>query len=433
MGNKITINTLSAALVKATGKSKKLCDDFIREFFRLAAESLQEGETLKIKDLGTFKITDVESRTGVNVNTGLKQEIPAYKKVVFTPSKELASAINAPFEEFETVEMEDEFPDDIFYEEGESEDLLDVEASVKDDPEIPNESPSDPGDENKVEKGILEAGSEEEGEDDEITLEAYETIEKQKESEKKEALESQPSQSQPSENRPPETQHGETKSPETQHGETKALETNTRVVHLPVPYYEPPRPHRFGMGFLVGALSAMLVCIILFMLGCFFDWWPVNFKVVRVDEPEPVVTAVSPVPVDTQSVDAQQEETQEEALEETTVSPVTEKQAIADNQENREEKKTQVEPVKSPLTEKVYDTVSTTRYLTTIAQDHYGDFNFWPYIYIENQDKLGHPNRITPGTKVVVPDLSKYGVDPTSHRDRKEAKKKGQEIYARYK
>ena len=89
-------------------------------------------------------------------------------------------------------------------------------------------------------------------------------------------------------------------------------------------------------------------------------------------------------------------------------------------------------PTQPSDTKKVYDTVSTTRYLTTIARQHYGNQHFWPYIYEENKAILGHPNRIKPGTRVVVPDLRKYGVDPKNAADIAEAKRREAEIYARY-
>ena len=85
-----------------------------------------------------------------------------------------------------------------------------------------------------------------------------------------------------------------------------------------------------------------------------------------------------------------------------------------------------------PSDKKVYDTITKTRYLTTMAKDHYGNYHLWPYIYQENEKILGHPDRIRPGTKVVVPPLSKYGVNPDNKADIDKAKKLGNEIYARY-
>ena len=95
-------------------------------------------------------------------------------------------------------------------------------------------------------------------------------------------------------------------------------------------------------------------------------------------------------------------------------------------------KKEDVVPT-APSDRKVYDTISKTRYLTTMAKDHYGNYNLWPIIYEENKSFLGHPDRIRPGTQVVIPPLSKYGVDPSNPADVAKAKKKGVEIYSRYK
>lgn len=371
MENKITVGNLSSLMSQSSGKSKKQCDDFLREFFRLASEILQEGEPIKIKGFGTFKLVDIEGRTGVNVNTGAPQQIAPHKKIVFVPAKELATVINAPFDDFESVEMEDEMPEDYLLEnepieQEETEQPKETEVPViTQEPETSEEQAptEESGDENVVPENILEAGSVEEGEDDEITYEAYhETASEIKE--EPVAL------------------------PEYEYAEQPADSTGNEDTASQVEYVEPAKS-RFGIGFLIGALSTFAVCAVIFMLGCFFDWWPVNFG-----KPEVIAEQVSPV---------------------------------ADAQEMEEELPAEEEEVQP-----VYDTVSTTRYLTTIAREHYGNFNFWPYIYIENQSILGHPDRITPGTQVVVPDLSKYGVDPNRPEDVAEAKRKAQEIYAKY-
>lgn len=80
----------------------------------------------------------------------------------------------------------------------------------------------------------------------------------------------------------------------------------------------------------------------------------------------------------------------------------------------------------------VDDVISTTRFLTTMAREHYGNDAFWPYIYEENSKILGHPDRIKPGTKVKVPPLSKYGVNPRNAADIRKAKQMGVQIYKRF-
>ena len=80
----------------------------------------------------------------------------------------------------------------------------------------------------------------------------------------------------------------------------------------------------------------------------------------------------------------------------------------------------------------VYDTITKTRYLTTMAKEHYGNYHLWPYIYEENKSILGHPDRIRPGTRVRIPSLEKYGIDPKNPDDIAKAKKKGVQIYAKW-
>ena len=89
-------------------------------------------------------------------------------------------------------------------------------------------------------------------------------------------------------------------------------------------------------------------------------------------------------------------------------------------------------PTEQPAQEKapVYDTVSPSRYLTTIARDHYGRKDYWVFIYEANTDRLNHPNRISPGTQVVIPDLGDGAAANPALRAR--ARSLATEIYNRY-
>lgn len=83
-----------------------------------------------------------------------------------------------------------------------------------------------------------------------------------------------------------------------------------------------------------------------------------------------------------------------------------------------------------PTKEPVYDTVTSTRFLTTIARAHYGRKDFWVFIYEANSDILRHPNRIRPGTRVLVPDLGPHAATDSATRAR--AHRLANEIYSRY-
>ncbi len=107
MNEKITLPTLVSLLADKTGKQKKQCEDFLREFFNTLVDAMEAGENVRIKSLGTFKVVAVEPRKSVNVNTGEQMEIPGHNKIVFVPAKELAEEVNAPFAMFESIEIPD--------------------------------------------------------------------------------------------------------------------------------------------------------------------------------------------------------------------------------------------------------------------------------------------------------------------------------------
>ncbi|MDE5997898.1 MAG: HU family DNA-binding protein, partial [Muribaculaceae bacterium] len=108
MNNKITFPRLATMLADRSGRSKRFSEDFLREFFSLISETLEAGESVKIKGLGTFRLIRVEPRRSVDVTTGAPMEISGHSKVVFTPAKELAEAVNAPFEAFTAIEISDD-------------------------------------------------------------------------------------------------------------------------------------------------------------------------------------------------------------------------------------------------------------------------------------------------------------------------------------
>ena len=81
--------------------------------------------------------------------------------------------------------------------------------------------------------------------------------------------------------------------------------------------------------------------------------------------------------------------------------------------------------------EPVYDTVGPTTFLTTLARRHYGQMEYWVYIYKANP-KLGNPNRIAPGTKLLIPDKSELPLTGNHDADVRAAKKLAGQIEAKY-
>jgi len=80
----------------------------------------------------------------------------------------------------------------------------------------------------------------------------------------------------------------------------------------------------------------------------------------------------------------------------------------------------------------ITDTVKVGYYFTTMAKKYYGNKNFWGYIYKENESRLSHPEHTAPGTVVVIPPASKYGIDADNPESVKAAKALDYEIYSRY-
>ena len=114
MKEKIGLQDLSVILAEKAEITRKDAETFLREYFEVLNDELINSESIKIKDLGAFKLSQMEDRESIDVTTGGRMLIPAHYRVIFTPDKNLAEAVNAPFAFFETTEIDDEsFLEDI--------------------------------------------------------------------------------------------------------------------------------------------------------------------------------------------------------------------------------------------------------------------------------------------------------------------------------
>lgn len=80
---------------------------FITAIFKVVNEGLKEDKLVKIKGLGTFKLTKVSARESVDVNTGERIVIEGREKISFTPDNYMRDLVNSPFSQFETVVLSD--------------------------------------------------------------------------------------------------------------------------------------------------------------------------------------------------------------------------------------------------------------------------------------------------------------------------------------
>ena len=105
--SKNSLTVLAQKLAEKTGISQQDAELFIRKMFDVVNEGLQADKQVKMKWLGTFKVTSVKDRESVDVNTGERIVIEGRDKISFTPDTILKEIINKPFAQFETVVVND--------------------------------------------------------------------------------------------------------------------------------------------------------------------------------------------------------------------------------------------------------------------------------------------------------------------------------------
>ena len=97
MKEKIAFPQLVELVAQKANTTERMSELFLQELFTVVTKELAEGKSVTIKGLGAFKT--VKDDTG--------------KDIVFTPDKDLAEAVNAPFAQFAPVELCDEVTDEM--------------------------------------------------------------------------------------------------------------------------------------------------------------------------------------------------------------------------------------------------------------------------------------------------------------------------------
>ena len=138
MNEKINLQDLVNLFSEKQGLNKKEAELFLKTMFDLIEEALATEKYVKIKGFGTFKLTEVNSRESVDVNTGERIEIQGHSKVTFTPDTTMKDLINKPFSHFETVILNDgvELEDTPTEELVEEQEVADVQGMVEETPVV---------------------------------------------------------------------------------------------------------------------------------------------------------------------------------------------------------------------------------------------------------------------------------------------------------
>lgn len=102
------VSDFASELVSRYGLKEEEATEFITAMFDIICEQLDAPDKqVKVKGLGTFKVTSVGARASVDVNTGERIIIEGRNKISFTPEVLLRDRVNRPFVQFETIVLND--------------------------------------------------------------------------------------------------------------------------------------------------------------------------------------------------------------------------------------------------------------------------------------------------------------------------------------
>lgn len=377
MNEKLNIQDIVRLLAERNGITKKDSEAFVKEFFLLIEEGLEKDNYVKIKGLGTFRLTEVGSRESVNVNTGERFKIEGHTKVSFTPESSLKDTINKPFAHFETVVLNentilDDTPVETVSEENEQ--VLLVSEELKNEPAVIEEAP----------ESVAVSVKEIEGEEAD-KLSAEEIIAAEMHNVEQVSV------------------------IEENVAEEPVIPINSDSIEKERPSEKVNKVDKSAVTYLAG-----IIIVVLLLCGgaLLFIYYPDIFssaeKRSRVEtkqsiEETPRVPGIlaDTVKADTvaQTVAAQKTEITHEKKTGETVGPVKRPRALLP-----------VEPDSVNYvivgTKTMY-TIKEGETLTRVSLRFYGTKDLWPYIVKHNRDVIKNPDRVPYGTTLKIPELAK--------------------------
>ncbi len=351
MSETLNLPRLISELAARTNCSPAEARRFIHDFFALIETSLAEGKTVEIKDLGQFTPSaDIDN------------------PVLFQADTQLAALVNEPFAVFEATEIADGV---------ELDEPAPAEESTREiAPAVPSPEAEAVNEENQ----------------EEITEEIPE----------KPVVESVPEPVAEEVVAEPHPQENVTVTEEEVAEEEPAPAPTPTPAPAPAPVPEvvrvitkiqpAPKPNH-GMWLVLGVLIGLLLGLCIgFFAGKSMGQY------IFPDDTDEVPDSIETIDTDSLWL----------ALEAETAAP-------ADNAPSATEPAVAPEPQNevTPAPENapapaasapapVYDTITSSSFLTTLAGKHYGVKNWWIFIYEANPE-LGDPNKVRPGTRVLIP------------------------------
>ena len=459
MNNKVTFPELVEQVAQYANTSKRMSELFLKQLFATISQSLIDGESVKVKGIGTFKLTEVSPRKSVDVNTGEEIEIPGHKKLSFAPDKDMAEAINQPFMHFETEILDDDVTDD---------QLAAIDAGV------PTEAPAadTPTEEETDDTAAAEApaaeapvAAEEEVEMPPVFVAPVEEPEPE-EAEAEAEAPVEPSEEAPAEEETPAEVPAQEPIDEPEEAvseEESEIEEETEPVAVAEPEDEAEvaeaegepeaesemvseelADERVGQeidkrritrrslleGFVVGVVTTLIVTLFAYRL-----YLMKGYEATPADEEpftEHVATDSVATPEQALAKNSTEADADKQKADEEQKKADEEKKKAEEEKKKAEEEKQKAEAAK-PTTANVAagttDTIKPGTNLYRMSRKHYGSDKFWVYIYEENKAKYPNPNTIPVGAVLRIPQLEKYGAKAGDPASIATAKKKQGEIF----
>ncbi|MBQ8423606.1 MAG: HU family DNA-binding protein [Coprobacter sp.] len=497
MNTKITQPELIELLSKKCDCTKREAEQFLKEFFALAADTVAQGENLKINGLGQFRSIWVEPRASVNVRTGEPMEIAGHYKLSFAPDKAMREAVNAPFSCFiPEVLPDDAIIDDISTvdndntDDTEKDEIIDtatqpestsqkeltlVEAPLPAPENVPQEETPQPvsEEENTSEKEIYTTETASATTTEEVTNEAVDEntppltetqldeladfvlqeliANAQTEAE----MSATPNEETPTDTTEPTPTDSPSKEPQPEiinlpeTGDTDSADIPSEVVFL---VDEETLWQKICRRPILSTICAITLAAVVFIGVTLYrsPEWRAQYAEIWSERIAALVTASDDSPRQTSAdltTDAQAP-TQNEIPAPAENAKAEQLHATNTGRENNSVEK--IVPVEKSSPEPTEQTVTprpdvTTlppiatvklergKRLTLLALEYYGDKVFWVYIYEENRNRISNPNNIPIGFSLNIPDARKYGIDANDKASIDRANKLADELKKRYK
>lgn len=377
---------------------------FVKDFFAAITEGLANDEKVTVKNFGTF-------------SRGNMDQAP----VVFTPDSEFAARVNSPFEAFAPMELpegidiseisESSEPERPAAEANEEDTLVNTEENIGSEPTL-----DIPKTEEKEE--ILESVSTsiiEEVTVEDIPYEEEKTSSETEETDEPESKDESENMPEISEEDNPADEIAEEDN-KVQEEENKYVEEHDTVEDEQV--YILPHRRRSPGSIIVTAFVSLIIGMAIGSVCAYLGHDRIARALHEDTESQTEKTESHSSTTNKTVKPAKSVKT----VENTKAEPETSKQATEESS-----------VAESVPKEPVYDTIGPKNFLTTMAGKYYGEKEFWAYIYDANASHLHHPDRIKPGTRILIPDKSTLPLTGDHKADVLAAKRHGMAIYKRFK